>query len=138
MAYRVISLEASEELSRLGISHRALSEIFLGPDNVDTRIDLSRQCTIIREGLCRARVRAGDFSFRALRGGKIRVPDLWTEEMILCPCGFTTPTRDGLPYDLLPIYYPAGDLRHRVLARVLWNIWPHYTRSYTAAKSGYF
>ena len=34
MAYRVISLEASEELSRLGISHRALSEIFLGPDNV--------------------------------------------------------------------------------------------------------
>ena len=40
MAYRVISLEASEELSRLGISHRALSEIFLGPDNVDTRIDL--------------------------------------------------------------------------------------------------
>ena len=26
---------------------------------------------------------------------------------MLCPCGFTTPTRDGLPYDLLPIYYPA-------------------------------
>jgi hypothetical protein len=105
MKVRLVPLNAADEFPRLGVSWQAISEIFLGLGLPASSPSLVMGTPTYAKTFARREYLAGGFSFRAIRLGEIRVPDLWTGEILHCRSGFTSPAQDGLPYDMLPFYY---------------------------------
>jgi hypothetical protein len=101
----LVPFDSTDRLNRVGISDRSISEIFLGTQIACSEPRLVSGTPTYAKEFIRREYFAGDFPFRAVQRREIRVPDLWTGEIVSCRRGFASPAQGNLPYDILPLYY---------------------------------
>lgn len=97
----------TQAVAKLGLSHDAVSQIFLGPppNRQNQIIKLLPGAPPVAQWFAEREYQAAELSYLAILNRVIQIPDPWTGDQLFSFYGFTCPNKDGLPFDLLPFFY---------------------------------
>lgn len=123
--FELISFQSSnsDALESRGLSHDAVSEIFLGPQFDHPEVGIVAGAPEHIRAFCRREYIAGAFTPRAIRLNEIHVPDPWTGQIAVARSGFVPSGQERLPYEMLPLYYRLVDAHGREFWLV--SYWPY-------------
>src|SRR3954447_5742311 len=81
----------------------------LGPQHAAPEVRLVQEAPTYVKRFATREYIASEFPFRALRDRTVAAPCPWTGALMSCRAGFSQPAPDGLPYEMVPLYYgPFG------------------------------